>query len=125
MCEEPGRISRRARVRHRLVVRQPFAKWGGLATELFGPDRELRFRPSFFPFTEPSTEVDVYSEQTGWMEILGAGMVHPNVFKSVGYPDSVSGFAFGLGIERIAMLRYNIPDIRLFYENDWRFLKQF
>jgi len=92
---------------------------------LFGQDKKVRFRPSYFPFTEPSTEVDVYSEQIGWMEILGAGMVHPNVFKSVGYPDSVSGFAFGLGIERIAMLRYNIPDIRLFYENDWRFLKQF
>jgi phenylalanyl-tRNA synthetase alpha chain len=104
---------------------------------MFGQKRATRFRPSYFPFTEPSTEVDVQCfnchgkgcslcKHTGWLEILGAGMVHQNVFKSAGWdPDSVSGFAFGLGIERIAMLRYEIQDIRLFYENDYRFLEQF
>ncbi len=103
----------------------------------YGPDVDLRFRPSYFPFTEPSAEVDVtctmcagkgcsVCKQTGWVEILGAGMVHPNVFKSVGYdPEKVSGFAFGMGPERIAMLKHRINDIRLFYENDTRFLKQF
>lgn len=108
-----------------------------LLREIFGAKQKVRFRPSYFPFTEPSTEVDVecfvckgngcsMCKQTGWLEILGAGMVHPNVFRSVGYdPDTVSGFAFGLGIERIAMLRYKISDIRLFYEGDMRFLEQF
>ena len=103
----------------------------------YGPEVDLRFRPSYFPFTEPSAEVDVtctmcggkgcsVCKQTGWVEILGAGMVHPNVFKSVGYdPEKVSGFAFGMGPERIAMLKHRIDDIRLFYENDIRFLKQF
>jgi len=104
---------------------------------LFGKEKKVRFRPSYFPFTEPSTEVDVecvycsgkgcrVCKQTGWIEILGAGMVNRNVFRSVGYdPDNVTGFAFGLGIERIAMLRYEIPDIRLLYEHDTRFLSQF
>ncbi len=104
---------------------------------MFGTKRKVRFRPSYFPFTEPSTEVDVecfkcsgkgcsMCKQTGWLEILGAGMVHRNVFRAVGYnPDEVTGFAFGLGIERIAMLRYEIQDIRLFFENDKRFLEQF
>ncbi|MBG90987.1 MAG: phenylalanine--tRNA ligase subunit alpha [Actinobacteria bacterium] len=100
---------------------------------LFGDDREIRFRPSYFPFTEPSVEVDVAFEvvkdgktQKQWMEILGAGMVNRNVFRYVGYdPDQVSGFAFGVGVERIAMLKYQIPDIRLFYENDQRFIRQF
>jgi len=103
----------------------------------YGPKVELRFRPSYFPFTEPSAEVDVtctvcggkgcsVCKQTGWVEILGSGMVNPNVFRAVGYdPESVTGFAFGMGIERIAMLKYQIDDIRLFYENDIRFLKQF
>jgi len=100
-------------------------------------DIRLRFRPSFFPFTEPSAEVDIgcvicrgegcrVCQQTGWLEILGAGMIDPEVFKMVDYdPEEFSGFAFGLGIERIAMLKYGIDDIRLFYENDLRFLKQF
>jgi len=100
-------------------------------------DIRLRFRPSFFPFTEPSAEVDIgcvicrgkgcrVCKQTGWLEILGAGMIDPEVLKMVDYdPEEFSGFAFGLGIERIAMLKYGIDDIRLFYENDLRFLKQF
>lgn len=94
--------------------------------ELFGKDVKMRFRPHFFPFTEPSVEVDIEWKNRGWLEILGAGMVDPNVFSSVGYdPQLVKGFAFGLGVERIAMLRHGVPDIRLFYENDVRFLKQF
>jgi phenylalanyl-tRNA synthetase alpha chain len=100
-------------------------------------DIRLRFRPSFFPFTEPSAEVDIgcvicrgdgcrVCKQTGWLEILGAGMIDPEVFKMVDYdPEEFSGFAFGLGIERIAMLKYGIDDIRLFYDNDLRFLNQF
>jgi len=104
--------------------------------EMFGKERHVRFRPSFFPFTEPSAEMDVeciicngvgcrVCKNTGWLEILGAGMVDPNVFKNVGYdPEKYSGFAFGMGIERIAILKYGIPDIRLFYENDIRFLRQ-
>lgn len=104
---------------------------------IFGEDRKVRFRPSFFPFTEPSAEVDVSCGicggrgcrscgYTGWLEIMGAGMVDPEVFKSVGYdPNKYTGFAFGMGIERIAMLKYNIDDIRLFYDNDLRFLSQF
>jgi phenylalanyl-tRNA synthetase alpha chain len=100
-----------------------------LAITLFGPNAELRFRPSFFPFTEPSAEVDVMfrsEKRNGWLEILGAGMVDPAVLEAVGYdPDEVQGFAFGLGVERIAMLRWGIDDIRLFYENDLRFLDQF
>jgi len=118
-----------------------FADLKGILTvflqEVFGGDTLIRFRPSFFPFTEPSAEVDIQCvmcrgegcrvcDQTGWLEILGAGMVHPEVFKNVGYdPEEYSGFAFGLGIERIAMLKYGISDIRLFFENDWRFLEQF
>ncbi len=103
----------------------------------YGPRVDLRFRPSYFPFTEPSAEVDVtcticdgkgcsVCKQSGWVEILGAGMVHPNVFRAVGYdPERVTGFAFGMGPERIAMLKHRIDDIRLFYENDVRFLQQF
>ncbi len=105
--------------------------------QFFGPRTPLRFRPSFFPFTEPSAEVDIgcvvcqgqgcrVCKQTGWLEILGSGMVDPNVYGFVGYdPDVISGFAFGMGIERIAMLRYGIDDIRLFFQNDLRFLRQF
>ncbi len=92
---------------------------------LFGPDREVRFRPSFFPFTEPSAEVDVRNGD-GWMEVLGCGMVHPRVLRNVGYdPEQVQGFAFGLGVDRLAMVRYGITDIRYLFENDHRFLRQF
>ncbi len=104
---------------------------------MFGSETDLRFRPSFFPFTEPSAEVDIgcvickgkgcrVCSQTGWLEILGSGMVDPAVFSMVGYdPEEYTGFAFGMGIERITMLKYGIDDIRLFFENDLRFLNQF
>lgn len=97
------------------------------AHKLFGKETKVRFRPSYFPFTEPSAEMDVYfDERLGWLEILGAGMVHPNVLSGVGIdPEKYTGFAFGMGIERIAMLKYQIGDIRHFYDNDIRFLKQF
>jgi phenylalanyl-tRNA synthetase alpha chain len=116
------------------------------ARAIFGPEREVRLRPDFFPFTEPSVEVDVscfncvggvtaegqrcsICKGTAWLEILGAGMVDPNVFEYVrdnGYdPEKVQGFAFGMGIERIAMLKHGVPDLRLFYDNDVRFLEQF
>jgi len=106
-------------------------------TEFFGQNTAVRFRPSFFPFTEPSAEVDIQCVicggsgcrvcgQSGWLEILGSGMIDPEVFKSVGYDQELySGFAFGMGIERIAMLKYGVNDLRLFFENDLRFLKQF
>lgn len=105
--------------------------------EFFGPETPMRFRPSFFPFTEPSAEVDIgcvickgkgcsVCGGTGWLEILGCGMVHPAVFRAVGYRfGRLTGFAFGMGVERIAMLRYGINDIRLFFQNDVRFLEQF
>jgi len=118
-----------------------FADLKGVLTSftqrMFKGDLALRFRPSFFPFTEPSAEVDIacvicggtgcrVCKRTGWLEILGAGLIDPEVLKIVGYdPDRYSGFAFGLGVERIAMLKYGIDDIRLFYENDLRFLNQF
>ncbi len=104
---------------------------------IFSPDTPVRFRPSYFPFTEPSAEVDIgcifcrgkgcrVCKATGWLEILGAGMVNPRVFKLSGYsPGKFTGFAFGMGIERITMLKYGIDDIRLCYENDLRFLRQF
>jgi phenylalanyl-tRNA synthetase alpha chain len=107
-----------------------------MVTALFG-DVKIRLRPSFFPYTEPSAEVDIschkcggtgcaICKQTGWIEILGSGMVHPAVFEAVGYdPERVTGFAFGMGIERVTMLKYGVEDIRLFYENDIRFLEQF
>ena len=107
------------------------------AKAVFGEEIKMRFRPHFFPFTEPSAEVDIsciickgkgcsVCSRKGWLEILGSGMIHPNVFKNVGYdPKIYTGFAFGMGIERIAMLKYGINDIRLFFENDLRFLKQF
>ncbi|MCA9084178.1 MAG: phenylalanine--tRNA ligase subunit alpha [Planctomycetaceae bacterium] len=95
------------------------------ARSFLGPEVQIRFRPSFFPFTEPSVEVDVKWGDS-WMEIGGAGMVDPNVFRAVGYdPHKVSGFAFGLGIERFCMKHFEVDDIRRFYENDLRFLKQF
>ena len=95
--------------------------------KMFGSDRKMRWRPSYFPFTEPSAEVDIWDEQRNqWMEILGCGMVDPEVFKSVGYDLKVwRGYAFGMGVERIAMLKHGIDDIRLFYNGDIRFLRQF
>ncbi|MBM4285514.1 MAG: phenylalanine--tRNA ligase subunit alpha [Deltaproteobacteria bacterium] len=118
-----------------------FADLKGVLTafvhQLFDPDVGLRFRPSYFPFTEPSAEIDIacvicrgqgcrVCSATGWLEVLGAGMVHPAVFEAVGYdPEEFTGFAFGLGVERFAMLKYGIDDIRLFYDNDLRFLRQF
>jgi len=95
--------------------------------EMFGKDTKMRFRPSYFPFTEPSAEVDIWNDKLNqWMEILGCGMVNPNVLKNVGYDNTkYQGFAFGLGIERIAMIKYGVKDIRLFYQNDKRFLEQF
>ncbi len=118
-----------------------FADLKGVLTafvhQMFGPEVGVRFRPSYFPFTEPSAEVDIecvmcgghgcrVCQATGWLEVLGSGMVHPAVFEAVGYdPETYTGFAFGLGIERIAMLKYGVDDIRLFFENDLRFLRQF
>jgi phenylalanyl-tRNA synthetase alpha chain len=118
-----------------------FADLKGVLTafvrQMFGEKTALRFRPSFFPFTEPSAEVDIQCvmcggkgcgvcSNTGWLEILGSGMTDPAVFKYVNYdPEEVTGFAFGMGIERIAMLKFGINDIRLFFGNDLRFLKQF
>ena len=107
------------------------------ARDMFGERSRLRFRPSFFPYTEPSAEVDIscwscdgagcaMCKKSGWIEILGCGMVHPAVFEAVGYdPETCTGFAWGIGIERVAILRYQVEDIRLFYENDLRFLEQF
>jgi len=118
-----------------------FADLKGVLTafvhQMFGPEVGVRFRPSYFPFTEPSAEVDIecvmcgghgcrVCQATGWLEVLGSGMVHPAVFEAVGYdPETYTGFAFGLGIERIAMLKYGVDDIRLFFDNDLRFLRQF
>lgn len=105
--------------------------------EMFGDSVEIRLRPSYFPFTEPSAEVDIscvicggkgcrVCKNSGWLEILGSGMVHPNVLKMSGYdPDKINGYAFGMGVERIAMLKYGIDDLRLFFENDLRFIRQF
>ena len=106
------------------------------AREMFGPKSRIRFRPSFFPFTEPSAEVDVLcfmcggagcrACKDGWLEILGSGMVHPRVLRNGGYdPEEVTGWAFGMGIDRIAMLKYGVYDLRLYFENDLRFLSQF
>src|SRR5699024_9678553 len=107
------------------------------AKKMFGEDREIRLRPSFFPFTEPSAEMDISCKscagnggsgckQSGWIEILGSGMIHPRDLEMAGYdPNIYSGFAFGMGPDRIAMLKYGIDDIRQFYTNDVRFLKQF
>ncbi len=93
--------------------------------KLFGGNVRTRLRPSFFPFVEPGFEIDMYGEQ-GWLEMMGAGMVHPNVFKAAGYnPKEWQGFAFGIGLDRIAMMKYKVDDIRLFYGGDLRFLKQF
>jgi phenylalanyl-tRNA synthetase alpha chain len=123
-----------------------FAELKGVLTafaeRLYGPGTPVRFRPSYFPFVEPGAEVDVgcvfcrpddgsratcrVCKSSGWLEILGCGMVHPAVFEHCGIdPEKYTGFAFGLGVERVAMLRYGIPDIRLLFENDPRFLAQF
>jgi phenylalanyl-tRNA synthetase alpha chain len=124
-----------------------FADLKGVLTHflqrLFGPETGVRFRPSFFPFTEPSAEIDVACTSCvaqrgkadpscrvcrgyGWLEILGSGMIHPNVLRAVGYdPQAVRGFAFGMGTDRLALLRYGLDDLRLFFENDQRFLAQF
>lgn len=92
----------------------------------FEEDLQVRFRPSYFPFTEPSAEVDVMGKNGKWLEVLGCGMVHPNVLRNVGIdPNEYSGFAVGMGVERLTMLRYNVTDLRAFFENDLRFLKQF
>ena len=94
--------------------------------QIFGEDLPIKFRASYFPFTEPSAEVDVMGENGKWLEVLGCGMVHPNVLKSVGIdPEEYTGFAFGMGVERLTMLRYGVNDLRAFFENDLRFLKQF
>jgi phenylalanyl-tRNA synthetase alpha chain len=94
--------------------------------EFFEEDVKVRFRPSYFPFTEPSIEVDIDRGDGKWLEVLGCGMVHPRVFESVGIdPEEYTGFAFGMGVERLAMLRYGVNDLRLFFENDLRFLGQF
>jgi phenylalanyl-tRNA synthetase alpha chain len=110
---------------------------GAFARAFFGPKAKTRFRPSFFPFTEPSAEVDIscafcggagcrVCKQTGWLEVLGSGMVHPNVFRQAGYdPAQVTGFAFGMGVERLTMLRHGIDDLRTMFENDARFVSQF
>jgi phenylalanyl-tRNA synthetase alpha chain len=148
----PGRVYRRdSDVSHTPMFHQiegllvdtnvTFADLKGILTaflkKVFGENTTLRFRPSFFPFTEPSAEVDIrcvicsgrgcrVCGQSGWLEILGSGMVDPAVFVNVGYdPEQYKGFAFGLGLERIAMLKYGVSDIRLFFENDSRFLRQF
>jgi phenylalanyl-tRNA synthetase alpha chain len=148
----PGRVYRRdSDVSHTPMFHQiegllvdrgvTFGDLKGILTvflkQVFGEETALRFRPSFFPFTEPSAEVDIrcvicsgrgcrVCGQSGWLEILGSGMVDPEVFKNVGYDtEEFTGFAFGLGLERIAMLKFGISDIRLFFENDLRFLEQF
>jgi phenylalanyl-tRNA synthetase alpha chain len=148
----PGRVYRRdADITHSPVFHQvegllvdqnvTFGDLKGVLTaflhSVFGKNKKVRFRPSYFPFTEPSAEVDVECvmcggrgcrtcSNTGWLEILGSGMVDPNVFKHVKYdPEKYTGFAFGMGVERIAMLKFGIDDIRLFFENDLRFLRQF
>ena len=111
--------------------------WNAVATSRARPTTRVRFRPSFFPYTEPSAEIDLscwqcdgkgcaMCKKTGWIELGGCGMVHPAVFEAVGYdPERYTGFAWGIGIERVAILRYQVEDIRLFYENDLRFLEQF
>ena len=107
-----------------------FAELKGLIVQFlqvfFEKELKVRFRPSYFPFTEPSAEVDIMDERGRWLEVLGCGMVHPNVLTSCGIdPHEYKGFAFGLGVERFAMLRYDVNDLRLFFQNDVRFLKQF
>ena len=130
------------------VIAGIYSRFGGFGTgncadteefakELFGPETKTKFRPHHFPFTEPSAEVDVscfkcggkgcrFCKGSGWIEILGCGMVHPHVLEMCGIdPEEYTGFAFGVGLERIALLKYEIDDMRLLYENDIRFLKQF
>ena len=93
-----------------------------IVQKMFGAERQIRLRPSYFPFTEPSAEVDVMGKNGKWLEVLGCGMVHPNVLRNVGIdPNEYSGFAVGMGVERLTMLRYNVTDLRSFFENDLRF----
>jgi len=152
MFISPGKVYRRdADISHSPMFHQvegmivdkklSFSHLKGIMTvflrKFFGEETELRFRPSYFPFTEPSAEVDIQCivckgngcrlcSYTGFLEILGCGVVHPNVFKAAGYdPEIWKGLAFGMGVERMAMLKYGIDDIRLFFENDYRFLKNF
>ncbi|MGU0056649.1 phenylalanine--tRNA ligase subunit alpha [Enterobacter hormaechei] len=107
-------------------LHQPERHAARFPEQLFEEDLQVRFRPSYFPFTEPSAEVDVMGKNGKWLEVLGCGMVHPNVLRNVGIdPEVYSGFAFGMGIERLTMLRYGVTDLRAFFENDLRFLKQF
>src|SRR5690606_767573 len=120
-----GTAGRRAR-----QLRRPKGTLAGFVRAFFERDFEMRFRPSYFPFTEPSAEVDIAWQQpdgsTRWLEVLGCGMVHPNVLRNVGIdPETHTGFAFGMGVERLAMLRYGVADLRAFYDNDVRFLRQF
>ncbi len=113
-------VDKRVTVGHLKFTLEEFAR------RMFGESAKVRLRPSFFPFTEPSFEVDVHLEGYGWLEILGAGMVDPEVFKSVGYdPEEWTGFAFGMGVERITMIKYGIRDIREFIRNDLRFLESY
>lgn len=113
-----------------LAEKTNFAELKGLLinllNEFFEKDLKVRFRPSYFPFTEPSAEVDIMDERGRWLEVLGCGIVHPNVLRAAGIdPEQYQGFAFGLGVERFAMLRYGVNDLRMFYQNDVRFLRQF
>ncbi|MFB3041641.1 MAG: phenylalanine--tRNA ligase subunit alpha [Candidatus Poribacteria bacterium] len=124
-------------VDHRVTFSELKGVLFSFVQQMFGEQTRMRFRPHFFPFTEPSAEVDISCtvchgkgcrtcSGTGWLEILGAGSVHPNVFRYVNYnPEEITGFAFGMGIERIASIRYGLPDIRVLYDNDLRFLQQF
>ena len=118
-------------VDHKVTIKDLKAVLDHLLRELFGKEVETRLRPSFFPFTEPSFEVDLFTPNLGrlsnkWIEIMGCGMVDPNVFLNVGIdPEEWTGYAFGLGIERVAMMLHGIDDIRHFYQNDLRFLAQF
>ena len=130
----PGRRARRRRGRE---PRQPEVGAARVRAAVLRAHLGIRFRPSYFPFTEPSAEVDIecvfcsgagcrVCKQTGWLEVAGCGMVHPNVLRNVGIdPERYTGYAFGMGIERLTMLRYNVNDIRLYFENDLRFLRQF
>ena len=120
LCAEVGCLAAEKGFAHLKALLYDFV------SKFFERDVELRFRPSYFPFTEPSAEVDVRSESGRWLEILGCGMVHPNVLRNVGIdPQEWTGYAFGMGVERLTMLRYGVDDLRAFFENDLRFLEQF
>ena len=120
-------VDKREQVRNSVLTLQLVQIVQQFLRALYGKDVKVQFRPSFFPFTEPSAEVDVWSEARGkWLEVLGSGMIHPNVLRNGGIdPEKYSGFAFGLGIDRLAMLKFGVSDLRLLFENDLRFLRQF